>query len=358
MKTVRGGGPAAGAGPDGTRSGDGPLQEGTRTIIDTRGLAKSYKRVHALKPLDLTVPESSIFGFLGPNGAGKSTTIKLLLGLVRPTAGSGTVFGQDIESGGVGIRRRVGYLAQEPQYYGHMTARQTLRFAARFFYSGPESAVERRVSETLRLVGLDDRADRRIKGFSGGERQRLGLAQAQVNDPELLILDEPAASLDPMGRRDVLAVIERLREERGATVFYSTHILDDVQRVSDAVAILKNGRLVAQAPIEDLLTGGTGSAAVYELVLRDGSADQGGAGLDGARERLRAAPWVSSLEEASENGRTRWLVGVTDEEAAEESLLRLVLDGRGVKVASFGRKRQSLEEVFMGLVEGGSGDAG
>lgn len=356
MKTIRGDGTPAGAGPAGTRSEQEPAGEDTRTIIDTRGLAKSYKRVHALKPLDLKVSESSIFGFLGPNGAGKSTTIKLLLGLVRPTAGSGTVFGRDITSGGVEIRSRVGYLAQEPQYYGHMTARQTLRFAARFFYSGPESAIERRVSETLRLVGLDDRADRRIKGFSGGERQRLGLAQAQVNDPELLILDEPAASLDPMGRRDVLAVIERLREERGATVFYSTHILDDVQRVSDAVAILKNGRLVAQAPIEDLLTGGTGSVAIYELVLR--GADQKGGGLDGARERLRAAPWVSSLEEAPENGRTRWLVGVTDEDAAEESLLRLVLDGRGVKVASFGRKRQSLEEAFLGLVEGGSGDAG
>jgi ABC-2 type transport system ATP-binding protein len=354
VKTVREDGPPAGADPDVARRGEEPERGGARTIIDTRGLAKSYKRVHALKPLDLKVSESSIFGFLGPNGAGKSTTIKLLLGLVKPTAGSGTVFGRDITAGGVEIRRRVGYLAQEPQYYGHMTARQTLRFAARFFYSGPESAIERRVSETLRLVGLDDRADRRIKGFSGGERQRLGLAQAQVNEPELLILDEPAASLDPMGRRDVLAVIERLREERGATVFYSTHILDDVQRVSDAVAILKNGRLVAQAPIEELLTGGTGSAAVYELVLKEGSSG----GLNEARERLRAAPWVSSLEENPENGRARWLVGVTDEDAAEEGILRLVLEGRGVRVASFGRKRRSLEEVFLGLVEGGSRDAG
>jgi ABC-2 type transport system ATP-binding protein len=302
------------------------------TVIETSGLTKIYGRVVALESLDLSVKEHSIFGFLGPNGAGKTTAMKLLLGLSRPTSGSGTVFGRDIATENFEIRRRVGYLAQDPRYYGYMTARETLRFTARFFYSGPKESIERRVEESLSLVGLSDRADRRIRGFSGGERQRLGLAQAQINDPELLILDEPAASLDPMGRRDVLEIMERLRDERGATIFYSTHILDDVQRVSDSVAILRDGHLLAQAPIEELLSTGDAGVAVYELTLR----------------------WVSSLEESPGPGGERiWLVRTTDESAAEEDLLRLVLESRSVNVTGFGRKRQSLEEAFFELVQKG-----
>src|SRR5215208_7493701 len=239
------------------------MQASDTLVIRTQGLSKSYQGVNALRPLDLHVARHSIFGFLGPNGAGKSTTIKLLLGLAKPTSGSATIFGQDSVRDSVAIREKVGYLAQDPRYYDHMSARETLRFTARFFYSGPKAAIEERVAETLDLVGLADKADRPIKGFSGGERQRLGIAQAQINYPDLLILDEPAAALDPMGRRDVLAVMERLRAH--TTVFYSTHILDDVQRVSDNVAILSHGRLVAQAPIAELLCG-TGTT-VYILTL-------------------------------------------------------------------------------------------
>ncbi len=316
------------------------------TVIETSGLTKVYGRVAALKALDLEVKENSIFGFLGPNGAGKTTAMKLLLGLVHPTAGSGTVFGKDIVTENFEIRRRVGYLAQDPRYYGHMTARETLRFAARFFYSGPEPAVERRVEDSLALVGLSDRADRKIRGFSGGERQRLGLAQAQINDPELLILDEPAASLDPMGRRDVLEIMERLRDERETTIFYSTHILSDVQRVSDSVAILRDGHLLAQAPINELLTIG---GPVYELTVQGGSENA----LEKTRTRVRSQSWVSSLEESSNlAGEKVWLVRTADESASED-LLRLVLESQDTKVLGFGRKKQSLEEVFFDLVEKG-----
>src|SRR5512143_1508621 len=171
------------------------VNDATPPVIETHGLTKTYKGVQALKALDLQVQKNSICGFLGPNGAGKTTTIKLLLGLARPTGGSALVFGKDIEKENDLIRRKVGYLSQDPRYYDYMTARQTLRFTARFFYDGPTSEIESRVAETLELVGLTDRADRPIKGFSGGERQRLGIAQAQVNYPDLLILDEPAASL-------------------------------------------------------------------------------------------------------------------------------------------------------------------
>lgn len=306
--------------------------------IYTRGLCKSYGDIEILKPLDLRVPRKSVFGFLGPNGAGKSTTIKLLLGLSKPSKGSGAVLGHDIVEEGLDVRTRVGYLAQNPRYYGYMTARETLRFAARFFYSGPRSAIEYRVEETLELVDLQGKADRPIKEFSSGERQRLGLAQAQINLPELLILDEPTASLDPMGRRDVLTVIERLRER--TTVFYSTHILDDVQRVSDSVAILDRGKLVAQAPVEELLI--EGNLESYELVLKGDDRE--------ARSRIRNQPWVSSVDVSADVSGRRWLVGVTDEDAAEERLLRLVLASESVKVVSFGRKRRTLEEAFLSLI--------
>ena len=169
-------------------------------VIETHGLAKTYKGIQALKSLDLQVQPNSICGFLGPNGAGKTTTIRLLLGLARPAGGSGRVLGLDIGKENDEIRRRVGYLSQDPRFYEYMTARQTLRFTANFFYEGPRAAIEQRVAETLDLVGLADKADRPVKGFSGGERQRLGIAQAQVNYPDLLILDEPAASLEPQGR--------------------------------------------------------------------------------------------------------------------------------------------------------------
>ena len=313
-------------------------------VIETHGLGKTYKEVTALKALDLTVSKNSIFGFLGPNGAGKTTTIKLLLGLAKPTAGGATVFGHDIVHDNVEIRKRVGYLAQDPRYYEYMTARQTLRYTAHFFFSGPEKDIEARVTETLELVGLSDKADRPIKGFSGGERQRLGIAQAQINYPDLLILDEPAASLDPQGRRDVLEVMEKLRKH--TTVFYSTHILSDVQRVSDTVAILNKGQLVAQAPIDQLLAGGGGST-IYVMSLK-GDVTQ-------ARQWVAAQPWVSNIKVTPDNTHTDWQVTVTDEAAAEEQLLRVVLSDAQVHVLEFGRKKYELEEVFLGLVEGNDG---
>jgi len=323
------------------------MQTSENLVISTQGLSKTYQGVNALQPLDLHVARHSIFGFLGPNGAGKSTTIKLLLGLAKPTGGSATIFGQDSVRDSVAIRERVGYLAQDPRYYDHMSARETLRFTARFFYTGPKAAIEERIAETLDLVGLHDKADRPIKGFSGGERQRLGIAQAQINHPDLLILDEPAAALDPMGRRDVLAVMERLRKH--TTVFYSTHILEDVQRVSDSVAILNHGQLVAQAPIAQLLNGNGGIQ--YTLTMSGA--------VDAARARITSQPWVASIGAeqavpADLNGATTLQVRVTDAEAAEAKLLRLALDDPQATVIEFGRTRQNLEAIFLQIVEGGT----
>jgi ABC-2 type transport system ATP-binding protein len=310
-------------------------------VIDTHGLSKAFGGAQVLKDLDLRVPQHSIFGFLGPNGAGKTTTIKLLLGLIWPTAGSGSVFGLDILKDSVEIRSRAGYLPQEPHFYEHMTARQTLSFTARFFFKGPEKAIQERVQEMLELVDLDDKADRPIKGFSGGERQRLGIAQAQVNYPDLLILDEPAASLDPMGRHDILELMERLRKH--TTIFYSTHILDDVQKVSDTVAILNKGVLVSQGPIATLLAGSEGPA--YTLALSGVSAE--------AQAQVSAQVWVKSLQVTDgQDGRATWIVTVSDTAAAEMQLLRLVLAEPQARVLDFRRRTYELEDVFMQVVEG------
>jgi ABC-2 type transport system ATP-binding protein len=309
-------------------------------IISTKGLGKSYGDLNALNSLDLKVARNSIFGFLGPNGAGKTTTIKLLLGLIRPTRGSGEVFGYDIVQEGLEIRKRIGYLAQNPNYYEHMTARETLNFRARFFYHGPNKEIEDRVSEMLELAGLEKKADRPIKGFSGGELQRLGIAQAQINYPDLLILDEPAANLDPQGRYDVLKVMERLRKH--TTIFYCTHILSDVQQVSDTVAILNHGDLVAQAPLDELLAGTEGT--VYSLVLEGDS--------NSVQAQVMNQGWVNGIQISSANGQTAWQVNVTDEEAAKSQLLRMILSDEQVVVAEFRRKKYELEEVFLNIVNG------
>jgi ABC-2 type transport system ATP-binding protein len=311
-----------------------------KNIINTTALSKSFGDVNALKPVDLTVPQHAIFGFLGPNGAGKTTFMKLLLGLIRPSSGNGTVFGEDIVEDSINIRSRVGYLPQEPRFYQYMTARQTLEFTARFFFSGPKIAIDKRISEMIDLVGLNDKADRPIKGFSGGERQRLGIAQAQVNYPDLLILDEPAASLDPLGRRDVLAVMERLREH--TTIFYSTHILDDVQQVSDTVAILNQGELAAHGPIETLLNRGQG--IVYSMNVQGDVAR--------AQRTMTAQPWVATVETSPQDFSTKMIVTVTDESAAQTQLLRLLMMDELLVVKDFGRKTYELEEVFLGIVEG------
>ena len=220
--------------------------------IAIEGLTKHYRRVDALTDLTLDVPKGSIFGFLGPNGAGKTTALKLLAGLTQASAGHASVNGVPIGLQGA-HRAQIGYLAQEPRFYGWMTGRQTLAYVASFYGTPrPRGWAE----ELLELVGLTDAADRTTKTYSGGMRQRLGIGQALAGDASVILLDEPAASLDPLGRHDVLELMSRLRGDK--TIFYSTHILDDVQRVSDHVAILDHGRLVMTAPTADLVARSSG----------------------------------------------------------------------------------------------------
>jgi ABC-2 type transport system ATP-binding protein len=251
------------------------------------------------------------------------------------------VFGLDIVQDSVEIRSRVGYLPQEPRFYEHLTARETLDFTVRFYFKGPEKEIKQRIEETLELVDLVDKSERPIKSFSGGERQRLGIAQAQVNYPDLLILDEPAASLDPLGRKDVMDIMRRL--QKYTTVFYSTHILDDVQQVSDTVAILNHGELIADGPIEALLAGSGGT--VYSVEIKGNP--------EIARSVLEDQDWVTSIQETELPDGATFFVSVSDERVAEEKLLRLLLVNETTNVTEFGRKKYELEEIFFNLVKGG-----
>lgn len=321
------------------------MPQSVEYVIQTYNLSKSFGEVKALQSVDLAVPKNSIFGFLGPNGAGKTTLMKLLLGLSKPTAGSGTIFGYNISSESVSIHERIGYLPQQPRFIDYMTARENLTFAAKFFFSGPHSRILERCTEMLELVGLTGKADRAIKGFSGGEKQRLGIALAQVNYPDLLILDEPASSLDPLGRRKVLDVMDRLRKH--TTIFYSTHILDDVQRVSDMVAILNHGRLEACGPIDQIINSKGG--LVY-MIKTKGSTEN-------LEQRLSTFDWITHINVDQHNGSSVWQVSANDEKIAERNLLRIFFEDKQLVVIEYSRKKFDLEEAFIDIVKGGRNDS-
>ncbi len=312
------------------------IQSAIQSAIHCEGLTKRYGAVTALADLRLDVPQGAIFGLLGPNGAGKTTLVRLLTGLARPTAGSATVAGYDIASGGVALRGRMSVLEQQPNYYGWMKGRELLMFTGELFgLRGTE--LRARVDETLATAGLTDAANRAISGYSGGMRQRLGLGQALVTRPEVLFLDEPASSLDPSGRYEMLQSIADLRGQ--ATVFMSTHILADVERICDHVAILDHGKLIAAATVADLQE--RYARPTYEIELEPHQAE-GAATLEAL---LRAAPWAESITRDHDLLR----VGVRDTRAASYALAPLCAQA-GVALARLERGRPSLEEIFLRLV--------
>lgn len=214
-------------------------------IIETDHLTKHYGQVEAVRDLDLVVEQGEIFGFLGPNGAGKTTTIKMLLNLVRPTAGSAKVFNLDISRDSVAIRLRIGYVSEEANMYEWMTPDQLIDFVQGFYGAGNAE----RKRELTRQFDLP--MDRKIKTFSKGMKQKLYLMQALIHDPELLVLDEPTTGLDPIVRNEVLDMIKK-EKERGRTVFLSSHVLSEVEKVCDRVGILREGRLLTSKKLSEL----------------------------------------------------------------------------------------------------------
>jgi len=214
-----------------------------------RGLTKRFGDTLAVDGIDLEVEEKRVFGFLGPNGAGKTTTIRMLCGLTRPTAGTAYVAGAEVGHRSVESRSRIGYLPENPRFYGWMSGEDSLAFFGRLFGIGG-SELRERIDELLRLSGLEEARRRPVSTYSKGMQQRLGIAQALINRPEVIFLDEPCSGLDPVGRVEVLRVIREIGEE--STVFMSSHILSDVERVCDEVAILDKGRILVHASIEEL----------------------------------------------------------------------------------------------------------
>ncbi len=224
--------------------------------IEIRGLSVSFAArgsvVHAVRDLDLDVPEGRVFGFLGPNGAGKTTTMHVLLGFLSPTAGRASLFGEDVRR--AIARERIGYLPENPDTYRFLSGRELLRMTGRLFrLSG--RILRDRADRLIEELALTAAADRPIATYSRGMRQRVCLAQALINDPDLLILDEPTAGLDPIARLDIRRLILRLREA-GKTVFFSSHELSEVELVCDHLAIMAGGRLAAQGPARQLVPAG------------------------------------------------------------------------------------------------------
>jgi ABC-2 type transport system ATP-binding protein len=306
--------------------------------ISTVGLTKRYRDVPALTDLTLDVPQGTVFGFLGPNGAGKTTALKILAGLSRATSGTATIAGIPVTAAG-DHRRRLGYLAQDPRFYGWMTGRETLRYVARF--RGLDQGREARIDALLERVGLGGAGDRPTGGYSGGMRQRLGIAQALVGRPAVVLLDEPVSALDPIGRKDVLELMRDLKGE--TTVFYSTHILDDVQRVSDHVAILDHGRLVKAAPTQALLSSFTQN--VLRVIV--------GGAEDGTIGGIRAIPGVSSVSiVARDAGQATYEVATRDGATVDvqRSITRFAVDA-GLTLISNQQEVLDLESVFLRLID-------
>jgi ABC-2 type transport system ATP-binding protein len=219
--------------------------------IETRRLTKRYEDTVAVDRLNLRIGRGEVFGLLGPNGAGKTTTILMLLGLTEPTDGVALVDGLVPQQDALEVKRRIGYLPDDVGFYDDLTGRQNLRYTARLNRI-PAAEAEERIEANLVEVGLTDVANRKVKGYSRGMRQRLGLADALIKDPSILILDEPTVNIDPEGVREILTLVRRLSDERGVTVLLSSHLLHQVEQVCDRIGIFLRGRLVAQGTLEKL----------------------------------------------------------------------------------------------------------
>ena len=303
--------------------------------IELRGLTKRFGDAIALAGVDLVVRPGVVFGFLGRNGAGKTTALRILSGLARPTAGTAHVLGHDVERATDAVRARIGFLPDVPGFYPWMTAREYLEFAGRLF--GLEKAtLDARATALLEMAGLAS-VTTRVGGFSRGMKQRLGIAQALINAPSLLMLDEPTSALDPIGRREVLEMVASLRGR--TTVFFSTHILADVERVCDAVAILERGRVVASAGVAELTARATANRLIVEVEDSVAAAAVAGA--------LTGRAWLRSIET---DGRALHLA-VSDLPSAQREIPAAIA-AAGMALRRFEIGETSLEDVFVELVGG------
>lgn len=219
-------------------------------IIEVKGLTKKYKELTAVDNLDLNVYRGDVFGFLGPNGAGKSTTIRMLLSLIKPTSGDIKIFGKSLKTDRIEILRKIGAIVEKPDFYLYLSAYKNLEILGKVSGINP---TKQKIMEVLELVGLDKRYKSKVKTFSHGMKQRLGLAQALLHDPELIILDEPTTGLDPQGIKDIRDLIIFLSKEKGKTIFLSSHILKEVELIASRMIIINKGQTIIEGKVDELL---------------------------------------------------------------------------------------------------------
>ncbi len=308
------------------------MSETNVDAVEIRDLTKVYGSVKALDGLSLDVAKGTVFGFLGPNGAGKTTTTRILAGLAHPTGGSVKVLGYDATKEGTQVKLSMGYLPDVPAFYEWMSAKDYLNFAGELFgLRGPE--LKKRVESLIDTAGLNG-VNRPIGGFSRGMKQRLGIAQAFINDPDILFLDEPTSALDPIGRKEVLDMIESLSKRK--TVFFSTHILADVERVCDSVAIIDKGRLIAQGSLDELRDRYTRPIFTIEL-------DTNAVPL---AKKLKTVPWVTSVN----SDKNILTVDVSDVKTAQIELAGII-SSTGLPLRRLELKETTLEDIFVDLIQ-------
>lgn len=307
------------------------------TVIETNNLTHDFltgfwrkRSLRALDSLSLQVASGEVFGLLGPNGAGKTTTFKILMGLIRPTSGSAQILGSAIDD--VTMRSRVGYLPEQPYFYDYLTAREFLVYCGALC-DLPKAETANRADELLRQVGLVDSADKQLRKFSKGMLQRVGLAQALINNPEVLFLDEPMSGLDPLGRREVRDFVVALRNQ-GKTIFFSSHILTDVEAMCDRVAILNKGRLIESGKLSEILKTRSNE---LEVVI-SGVGEQALAELRNFALAVSATPDIARVRLKD------------DRDLAQLLELTHAAGGRIVSVAPV---RESLEDLFVREVKAG-----
>jgi ABC-2 type transport system ATP-binding protein len=311
--------------------------DGTQPAIETRSLTKRFGARTAVNGVDLLVPRGCAFGFLGPNGAGKTTMIRMLLGLTPATSGQMSLLGHAVPAARGEALRRVGAIVEDPRFHPHLSGRENLRIVAEV--RGGEAAS--RIEPALQRVGLAERADEKVRRYSLGMRQRLGVARCLLADPQLLILDEPTNGLDPGGIQEFREMIRAMVEQEGRTVFISSHLLDEVEKICDAAAIVDRGRVVTQGPIAEL----TGAQARHEVIV----------GVDDARRALALLHGASEVREAHVcDGGLR--VALADG-AQGAALLNARLVSGGLAVTRLEPVRQSLEQRFLQITARLDGDA-
>jgi ABC-2 type transport system ATP-binding protein len=294
--------------------------------ITTSGLRKSFGDKIAVADLTLNVERGEVFGFLGPNGAGKTTAVKMLLGLISPSAGEGQLLGRPL--GDFQARTRVGFLPEHFRFHDWLTAAEFLTLHARLYHMAQET-IARRVPELLELVGLDPHAGKKLGAFSKGMLQRIGLAQAILNDPEVVILDEPTSGLDPVGRRLVRDIIRDLREQ-GTTVFLNSHLLSEVEITCDRVAFIKNGEVIRTSALQTLVEG----ELTVEVRARNLSPEI----LQGLRR------WSPDPRADGEH------LSLTLEDESQVAAVNRYLVEQGVEVYALRPQQISLEDLFIQIV--------